>query len=96
MPYSFCLQQTRLESDGADGWGFATDGVTVGNSWEDVDRMFIEYEGRLKAIYLGSGGRWYLKNTTTPVPAYMMTPGKAFYYYTRRSGGLTWNASMTP
>jgi hypothetical protein len=92
--FSWPFSARQFESEGGAniGWGFSAQGGTEGTGWSDSDRMFMEYDGQFYNLYLGSGGRWYIQNTTTLAPVAVMH-GKAYYYFNR---GTTFNWTATP
>jgi len=90
--WPFSARQTESAGGGGNqGWGFSAQGGTEGTGWSDSDRMFMEYEGSFYNLYLGSGSRWYIQNTTTLAPVALMH-GKAYYYFSR-GPNFDWTAT---
>jgi hypothetical protein len=76
---------------GNQGWQFSAQGGQAGTSWENSDRMFMEYNGAFYNLYLGPGGRWYIQNTSVLAPV-ALQHGKSYYYYSAGTA-FTWTAT---
>jgi hypothetical protein len=93
--FSWPFADTQFETEAPVGWGFAERGGHVGTKWEDSDRMFITYDNSVSLVYLGPGGRWYARGSTSVIPATALENGRAYYYYAHGTS-FNWRAIEAP
>jgi hypothetical protein len=67
------------EANSVAGWGFSNT-FTMGTTWDNASRMFMQDGNQFYNLYLGLDGIWKIQNTTTDAPV-SLRPGQAYYFY---------------